>query len=368
MTIVSKQNVSQVAGINIQYAHTLEEVMQQGGLDWTVSKRPLCTSYVPVTNVDDSRRPTRMNKYGSTTMSTRQELSQAVRGGDIVKAQALIEELENPEHLVLPVNDNYAVVRNDHNIPLGVVGRGYKTMQNHECLEIIEDLIKRRVLDVKKVIPFDWGSRIYVQSYMNDDLIIAGERVEQHVNIYWSHDGSWKFQASFFYLFKHDSTYMNPKISNVPNYIGIRHTLNSDKKLSQSENILTKQYKHGDAFKNIANKMVDKPMDKDSFNKVLDKMFPTKDSKKNEQIQQTIEENASQQRNEIKNTTWGALMAISEYADNQTMTRVHGKDNMTQTEAEQAKQNNRFLSVVSSSGTANKIKNDAWKQLIKEVI
>lgn len=354
-------------------SNDIHDILVEGGLDWTVSKRPLCTSYSPVSSSQDMRRPKSLTNYGPKSMQeTITQLKTSIKNNDMENAKNIIDQIDNPDHKILPVEDHYAIVRNDLNICLGVAGRGYKVMDNYECLAMIENLIENNILKIKRVKHFDNGAQVMVMTEMIDNIEIAGQLIKQRINLIWSHDGSWKFSACFFYELVDMNCIINPKINkkDIPNNVSIRHTLKSIDRLQEAKNLMHYQYKHNEEFQSIANKMVNQYCDEEQFIEVLDDIFPVKEKKsgklnKNSEIQNDIQNIFKDCPANIENTSWGALVSISEYADNKMGTRVHGKNEMSENKIQEAEESNKLKSIV--DGPSAKIKDKAWKALTKEL-
>jgi len=120
---------------------TAQEVLQNAGLDFNVSKHP--SGY--------------MNHEG--------------------------RFIGNPGHFV--------TVRDDTGLPLGQVGRTYTVYQNEPTIQIFDSLVGEGLVEYDRIANIDNGRKIMASMRMPEGFSIAGwDDIEQYVYVINSHDGS----------------------------------------------------------------------------------------------------------------------------------------------------------------------------------
>ena len=120
---------------------TAQEVLQNAGLDFNVSKHP--SGYI--------------NHEG--------------------------RFVGNPGHFV--------TVRDDTGLPLGQVGKTYTVYQNTDSIRIFDSLVGEGLVEYDRIANIDNGRKIMVSMRMPEGFSIAGwDDIEQYVYVINSHDGS----------------------------------------------------------------------------------------------------------------------------------------------------------------------------------
>ena len=123
-------------------ALTTEEALKEGGLDWEVVKRPLFT--------------------------------------------------QTDELVLVPVPDNFAIVRATDNSPLGVVGSRYQPIQNREAFEFVDFLLADKSARWETAISVNGGATIAGVLSLRDTgiEIRKGDLHYKFLTIITTHDGS----------------------------------------------------------------------------------------------------------------------------------------------------------------------------------
>lgn len=97
------------------------------------------------------------------------------------------DEIQTVGGIVIP--DKKAIVREDTNQVLDVMGDGYYPYQNHELMELLYQVSNKTGLEVHKGGSFKDGARVYVQ-LKSEDLKLGNDRIEGFLTGINSFDGS----------------------------------------------------------------------------------------------------------------------------------------------------------------------------------
>lgn len=97
------------------------------------------------------------------------------------------EQIQTVSGLIIP--DKTAIVREDNNTVLSVMGDGYEPYNNSELLELLHSITQSTGLEIHKGGMFGGGEKVYFQ-LKSDDLILNGDKIEGYVSGINSFDGS----------------------------------------------------------------------------------------------------------------------------------------------------------------------------------
>ena len=169
---------------------TAQEVLQNAGLDFTVSKHP--SGY--------------MNHEG--------------------------RFVGNPGHFV--------TVRDDTGLPLGQVGKSYTVYQNEDAIRICDPLVGEGLIEYDRIANIDVGRKFMASMRMPEGFSIAGwDDVEQYIYIINSHDGSSGIRvipANFRLACSNQFAYLDSLLRKAginPRLLSIRHSSKISERVSE---------------------------------------------------------------------------------------------------------------------------------------
>jgi hypothetical protein len=359
-------------------ATTVEEVLHQGDLNWTVSKRPIATTADgPQFATKKDINPVTLHPNGTPrTRNLKNAIQQLLCAPhDIDLQQKVREALEATRNEFLVTSEQYAVVRNDNNHFITTVGKVYTPLENSLCIGVLENLMNEYGCVVQRAGVFNNGASCWVIANLPLSLVVANDDIDQYIRIGWSHDGSEKLAARFLYVSSKTGLVISPvlKDKKIPVEISIRHTKTGPERAIDASDIIKKQHKHAAALESIADEMVNTECE--NFREYLKSLFPKCDENKvtkhgedipnkDSVIVSDLEEALRTQDSETANTLWGAYLAVTDYVDNKRTVRIHGKDeNISEEENEKLKNEMRNRNAIRSDGAAMKMKQKAWSLL-----
>jgi len=278
-------------------ATSASEVAKQAGLDWTVATKPLFAEIEPV-QID------------------MQGVSQA---------------------LYKQVNNRDAVVRNDTDEVIGIVGNKYKIVQNMEVFGALDTLIESGDARYSAAGEYNGGANVWMLMELPTGITVAGDPHSAFLLAKTSHDGSC-------------SVIIRPIIERVfcANQIGkiiqgktkkplmykMKHTTNSELSISDIRNITTITYQAIEEYELTAAQLLKREVDKQQAMAIFRKVWalpsevedtPTQFLSRGQQRQQTIAYTArdkawniysqSPTQENIRGTAFGVWQAVIEYAD-----------------------------------------------------
>lgn len=97
------------------------------------------------------------------------------------------EEVQTASGIIIP--KHVAIVREDTNVPLSIMGSDYQPHQNHEMIELLERVSKQTGMEVKNSGYFGKGEKVFLQ-LKSDNLKLGNDRIEGYLTGVNSFDGS----------------------------------------------------------------------------------------------------------------------------------------------------------------------------------
>jgi phage/plasmid-like protein (TIGR03299 family) len=279
-------------------AMTSKEAIELGGLNFEVNKRPLFVATQEITK----------DNLGKNKL--------VLRNSEINK---------DPEfYSVNMLNDKFATVRADTNIPLGIVGSQYEVIQNSEAFDFIDSIIGKNV-SYETVGALGNGETVFITVKVQDEWVVNKDLIDRYLLLTMSHDGTSAIQIMYTPIrVVCNNTLTLAKLGNKDK-VSIRHTSNARQKLEYAKQALglidIKTRTYEEAFGKLAKITVRdneaRDIFIDSLNLKVDEQ--TKQlSSKGENILQAVtayyQEGLGQR--EIVGTGWGVYNAISGYLQN----------------------------------------------------
>lgn len=97
------------------------------------------------------------------------------------------EEVQTKSGIIIP--KHMAIVREDTNVPLSIMGEDYQPHQNHEMIELLERVSKQTGMEIVKSGYFGEGEKVFIQM-KSDNLTLGNDRIEGYLTGVNSFDGS----------------------------------------------------------------------------------------------------------------------------------------------------------------------------------
>lgn len=97
------------------------------------------------------------------------------------------EAVQTVSGIIIP--DKTAIIREDNNAVLSVMGDGYEPYNNSELLELLHNITQSTGLEIHKGGMFGGGEKVFFQ-LKSDNLILNGDKIEGYVSGINSFDGS----------------------------------------------------------------------------------------------------------------------------------------------------------------------------------
>lgn len=219
------------------------------------------------------------------------------------------------------IEDQYAILRTDNHVALGIVGARYEPISNKEAFSIFDGVLGETHAQVETAGALGKGERVFMQARLPGiQEAVPGDTMEQFLLIHASHDGSGAEEVLFVNQRVVCQNTLSMALGSQKNRFKIRHTKNYKDRMVQVEKILmeSKHYweKVQDAIKHLAATSVSRV----EVGVFMDAMFPIKEDAKRDttsntrkQFEELMETGLGTDIPGVKGTAWGMFNAYSEY-------------------------------------------------------
>lgn len=282
----------------------------------------------------------------------------------------------------IPVLDQYAVVRHDKNLVLGVVGGRYEIYQNHEMWAFIEEFQKQSGIKLETAGSLRNGRTTWVLAKKGEIEALKGDVIEDYFLFRNSFDGSTPISVLFTNIRVVCNNTLSMALKGARNIFNVRHTASAGDQIKEVQKALGLKYKYQERVQEVIAALVAKPFTEKQTKELLEGViFPepnrivqnidaqgqpvhsleeatkravTARNNKINAVLNLVETGAGADIPGVKGTLWGVYNALTEWADHDKQIRViEGRDSKEV----------RFESAL--FGTGAKFKEDLLPELLK---
>ena len=273
--------------------------------------------------------------------ATQAGLNWTVRTGEL---QAVATPLSINEHGVTPatyidVHKKQAIIREDNNTVIGIVGTKYKMVQNMEVFNALDALVDSGDARYTAAGEFNEGSNIWMLLELPQGIEVANDPHTAFLLVKTSHDGSSSVVIKPVIERLFCANQVNGLISNTGRKYNeytyrMTHTTNQELSIADIRNITNLTYTAIRDYELVANNLLRKPMTRAETVNFFKRVWPlptiVEDKPydmltRGERKQQTIATDArakalaiyseSETQENIRGTAFGAWHAVVEHAD-----------------------------------------------------
>lgn len=277
---------------------TSTEAIRYAGLDYEVTKEPLYT-----------------------------------KGKGLIDTPQGIEFYDNE----IEVPNAFATMRNDNNKVLGVVGKDYQVVQNHEAFTFFDEIVGGgNGILYETAGALGNGERIFITAKLPNYIRVGnGDDVtEKYIFLTTSHDGSGSITAAFTPIRIVCQNTLNAAFRNMNNVVRIRHTSGAKQRLANAHKVMGIANQLSDRLEGTFNQWAKVRINDKHVRKLIElALCPNKETLENIKkgntdelstvFKNTVNDafmyakiNESQQMETTKGTLFGAYNAVTGYYQN----------------------------------------------------
>lgn len=136
----------------------------------------------------------KLGVYLKSAMTSKEAIEEALLDWNVTKVAIQYQDpasTESPENsMFIGTSDFMATVREDTKQILGIVGKQYKVLQNHEMFAIVDDIVGSLEAVYETAGALDKGRKIFLTAKLPDYFTVAEEVVDQYLVVFNSHTGT----------------------------------------------------------------------------------------------------------------------------------------------------------------------------------
>ncbi len=261
------------------------------------------------------------------------------------------------------VDKYFASVRRDTKAVLGIVEGRFRDLPNRDVFSIADDMVNEDGAIITRAVEVDGGARCFLNLEWPKEraISVVGDLVGRRAIMTNAHNG--KFAATIV-LMPMRLACINGMIVPVPAFsfeFRIKHTESGMNRLVEARDIMAGAGKYFETFGRVAERMA-KTVVSDAHASLLLKSMPgleknttATNNRRDAMLALFNGGQANGSHEAVKNTAWGFLNAIAEFADHSGRTRkTWGNDEATQ----------RFKNMVDGAG--QRLKLSAYDALLED--
>ena len=266
-------------GVPVQGAMTSEEALTKAGLNWTVGLEPVF-----------------YHRKGA---------------GDI------------------SIPGQFATVRNEDGVPLGVVGSSYRVYQNAEAFTFADSLVDAGGAKYDTAGSLREGRLVFMSMEIPGGVNVPGDdgEMKPYLLLVNGHDGKKSLTVVITPVRVVCLNTLNLAISGADRRFFIRHTTKMEGKVQQARETIGLTFEYmGDLVK-VAESLLVKKVTEDQVEKILAKVFPLPKKAPQSVVEKSHFFGAletyrtSPNLDNVRGSAWAVVNAVSEYLDHQVVYR-----------------------------------------------
>lgn len=227
----------------------------------------------------------------------------------------------------IPIQGRYGVQRQSDNKILGVVGKTWQPVQNQDGFDIIEDVIREAggKVWIEAAGALDGGRKVWILAHVDSDMQIAGEKYAQYLAFVNGHDGRTSVTAmtqDVRIVCQNTLDWATTKAEKANKIVRVRHTTKAAERIKEAHTILGMRDLRSEELAKQGEWLVEQSFTDGEFDEFLKELLPVaeEDTPAATMIEQRRElvagvYNGAKNLDPIRGTKWGALQAVTEYAD-----------------------------------------------------
>lgn len=248
-----------------------------------------------------------------------------------------VEVDEDAATTVVPEGDANVVpgafftIRNHDQKVLGIVGRDYKVLDNHEAFAFGDDILDSGDAKWHTAGSLHGGKRVWMLAKLSDQIVPGGEETEaidQYLLISTSHDGSTAITAAVTPVRVVCQNTLTMALTGNPRAYRIRHTASMDGRIAEARKTLGLAMNYGQQLKSLAEDMMMERFTSADFMPLMNDLIPVPEKEGagrsralNQRQQLHYVWKASDNLDNVRHTKWGMLQAVVEYHDHHTTSK-----------------------------------------------
>jgi len=226
---------------------------------------------------------------------------------------------------LVEIPDISATYRMDNGTPLGLVSKRYEIVQNKDAFLFFDPIIDRGEAIYETAGVLGKGERVFITAKLPEDILVAGEKVEQYLLITNGHDGKNAVRVGFTPIRVVCNNTLTAALSNLNNSYTICHFNNPLERIMEAHKVMGLASSYMNDVTRIFEDMANTRVKDEQLMAFIENIFVSKEyvEKKNkvstraknlvQKVYNFAKYHPTQTTSATDNTLYGAYNAVSGY-------------------------------------------------------
>lgn len=219
-----------------------------------------------------------------------------------------------------------AIVRCDNQTVLGVAGKTYSPIQNHEVFAFMDSVVGTGEAIYDTAGSIQEGRKIFVGAKLPDTIKATQDDItEEYLVGINSHDGSSSFKVFFTSIRVVCSNTVQFALKNMKESISVHHVGDVAGRVKDAQQILGLSRRYFAEYQTIVDRLVQKQADTEMVAKLIETVFKTDEMDEIgtrtmnniDKVRDNFESGPENNLPGIKGSAWSLLNSVTQYADHQ---------------------------------------------------
>jgi phage/plasmid-like protein (TIGR03299 family) len=181
-----------------------------------------------------------LGTYVNDAMTSQQVVELANLDYEVAKTPIYINPpvREGEDIAMVEIQDIFATYRLDTKAPLGLVSERYEIVQNKDAFLFFDPIIDRGEAIYETAGVLGNGERVFITAKLPEDIMVAGEKVEQYLLITNGHDGKNAVRVGFTPIRVVCNNTLTAALSSLKNSYTIFHFNNPQERLKEAHKVM----------------------------------------------------------------------------------------------------------------------------------
>ncbi len=216
----------------------------------------------------------------------------------------------------IDVPDHKLLFRSDNNLPLGVVGRDYHPIQNHESFSFFDCVCEQYGASYEFAAEIKGGKKIILQARLDKQFDVRpDDPIDEYVTLVNSHDGSTALKCFFTPVRLFCMNQLQVALRSAIGSISLRHTQHIQSRIADAMKVMNLSAQYFIEFREKAQFLARKLVDKHLVDKFLDEVLQDTGSTRNQNQRSEVVRLFENGKGNGHGTAWDLFNGLTEYVD-----------------------------------------------------
>ncbi len=217
---------------------------------------------------------------------------------------------------LVEIQNRFATVRADLNKVLGIVGSDYVLFQNVDHFTFLDNLVDSGEAKYETAGSLYGGKRLFLTAKIPEGINIGGvDPHDLYLFLQSSHDGSKAIEAGVSPVRIVCANTAQLASRTAKTKWTVRHVTTAHERLQEARTSLQLTFKYAEEFQVLAESLLSQEFVDREFKALTEQLIPDRPRAENERMTLRMLFNTSPTLENIRNTKWAALNAVTEYSD-----------------------------------------------------